>query len=93
MQTHKIRFIDNSYELGNANELLNRLILQKIDFIKDQILETEDVTEMNQLKQRIIDLKAESRSLDLFIQEFEGEKVEMEIGCTIIMAIKQSDKK
>jgi hypothetical protein len=38
---------------------------------------------------RISDLNSESRSLDLLIEEHDGEHVEMEIGCTIVMSIKK----
>lgn len=91
MEAHNIRFIDNSYDLEIAKQLLDRLISQKIAFIEDRIDETDskEVDELNQLKLRISDLKAERRTLDLFIQEHDGENVEMEIGCTIVMSIKK----
>lgn len=94
MQTHKIRLIDNSYDLLIADELLDRFISQKLSFIEDRINETDpnDLDEINQLKSRISDLKAERRTLDLFIQEHDGEHVEMEIGCTIVMSIKKIEK-
>jgi hypothetical protein len=90
MQTHKIRLIDNTYSLDIANELLKKLILAKIDFLEDRIkqLDVNDTEEINQHKARIEDLKAEARTLDLFIEEYDGENVEMEIGSTIIMSMK-----
>lgn len=95
MQAHNIRFIDNAYDLEIAKQLLDRLISQKIAFIEDQINKTNpnDSNEINQLKLRISDLKAETRSLDLLIEEHDGEHVEMEIGCTIVMSIKQIEAK
>ncbi|TXD80630.1 hypothetical protein ESY86_20365 [Subsaximicrobium wynnwilliamsii] len=91
MQTHHIRFIDNSYDLEIAEQLLSRIISQKIAFLEDRIKETDpdDEDELNQLKLRISDLNAECRSLDLLIKEHDGEYVEMEIGCTIVMSIKK----
>jgi hypothetical protein len=91
MQTHKIRLIDSSYDLLIADKLLDRFISQKMSFIEDRMNETDpnDIDDINQLKLRISDLKAERRTLDLFIQEHDGENVEMEIGCTIVMAIKK----
>jgi hypothetical protein len=35
MQTHHIKLIDNSYDLESAQQLLNRIIFQKMAFIKD----------------------------------------------------------
>jgi hypothetical protein len=94
MQAHNIRLIDNSYNLEIAKQLLDRFISQKISFIEDRIHETDlnDDDEINQLELRISDLKAERRSLDLLIQEHDGEHVEMEIGCTIVMSIKKIEK-
>jgi hypothetical protein len=91
MQTHKIRLIDSSYDLLIADKLLDRFISQKMSFIEDRMNETDpnDIDDINQLKLRISDLKAERRTLDLFIQEHDGENVEMEIGCTIVMSIKK----
>jgi len=91
METHHIRLIDNSYDLEIAQQLLDKFISQKIAFIEDRINETDpnDDDELNQLKLRISDLNYESRSLDLLIEEHDGEHVEMEIGCTIVMSIKK----
>jgi hypothetical protein len=91
MQVHNIRLIDNSYDLEIAKQLLDRLMSQKIAFMEDRIneLDSNKVDEINQLKLRISDLKAECRTLDLFIEEHDGEHVEMEIGCTIVMSIKK----
>jgi len=91
MQTHHIRLIDSSYDFEIAKQLLDRFISQKIVFIEDRINETDpnDDDELNQLKLRISDLKSECRSLDLLIEEHDGEHVEMEIGCTIVMSIKK----
>jgi len=91
MQSHNIRLIDHSYDLEIAKKLLDRFIFQKIEFIEDRISETDpnDMDEINDLKLRISDLNAELRSLDLLIQEHDGEHVEMEIGCTIVMSIKK----
>ncbi|GAB4167174.1 MAG: hypothetical protein Tsb0033_29140 [Winogradskyella sp.] len=90
MRVHKIRLIDNTYELDIANELLRKFINAKIDFIKDRIKETDasDKDQISQLESRIKDLRAEIRSLDLFIENYEGENVEMEMGSTIVMSIK-----
>lgn len=90
MRVHKIRLIDNTYELDIANELLRKFINAKIDFIKDRIKETDasDKDQISQLESRIKDLMAEIRSLDLFIENYEGENVEMEMGSTIVMSIK-----
>jgi hypothetical protein len=89
MQMHHIRFIDNSYDLEIAQQLLGRIIFQKMAFIEDRINETNpnDDDELNQLKTRISDLNSECRSLDLLIEEHDGEHVEMKIGCTIVMSI------
>lgn len=90
MLAHNIRFIDSSYDLGSARELLYGLIAQKIRFIENRIDEIpDDAAEIGQLRTRISDLKAERRSLDLLIEEHDGEHVEMEIGCTIVMSIKK----
>jgi hypothetical protein len=60
-------------------------------FIKDRINETDpnDDDELNQLKTKISDLNSECRSLDLLIEEHDGEHVEMEKSCTIVMSIKK----
>ncbi|PKG41641.1 hypothetical protein [Psychroflexus sp. MES1-P1E] len=91
MQTHHIRLIDNSYDLEIAQQLLGRIIFQKMAFIKDRINETDpnDYDELDQLKTRISDLNSECRSLDLLNEEHDGEHVEMEISCTIVMSIKK----
>ena len=90
MQVHKIRLIDNTYDLDIADQLLKKFIDAKIDFINDRIKETDpnQKGEIMDLELRIKDLKAESRSLDLFIEENDVENVEMEIGATIAMSIK-----
>jgi hypothetical protein len=90
MQVHNIRLIDNTYDLDIADQLLKKFIDAKIDFINDRIKETDpsDKEEIRQLELRIKDLKAESRSLDLFIEDNDVENVEMEIGATIVMSIK-----
>jgi len=90
MRVHKIRLIDNTYDLGVAEQLVKKFIAAKISFIEDRIKETpfEDKDQINQLKSRIQDLKAETRSFDLFIEENDVENVEMEIGSTIVMSIK-----
>lgn len=95
MRVHNIRLIDNTYDLEIANQLLKRFIDAKIDFINDQIKKTDvnDQDEISQLESRIKDLKAETRSLDLFIEDFHGEQVEMEIGSTIVMTIKNIESK
>lgn len=94
-RVHKIRLIDNSYDLEIAEQLLGRFISQKIAFIEDRIKETDPnhKDELNQLKLRIDDLKAEKRSLNLFIEEFDKENIEMEIGCTIVMSAKNIESK
>lgn len=91
MQAHHIRLIDSSYDLEIAKQLLDRFISQKIDFIEDRINATDlnDHDEIAQLKLRISELKSERRSLDLLIQEHDGELVQMEIGCTIVVSIKK----
>lgn len=93
METHNIRLIDNTYDLDIAKQLLEGFLAQKVAFIEDRIQETDPAnqTELNQLKARITDLKAESRSLDLYFEEHDGENVEMEIGCTIVMSIKNME--
>ncbi len=90
MHVHNIRLIDGTYDLEIANQLLKKFIAAKIAFIENQIekADTNDTDEINQLKSRLVDLKAETRSLDLFVEEHDGENVEMEIGCTIVMSIK-----
>ena len=92
MTVHKIRLIDNTYDLKVSNQLLSKFIAAKIEFIEDQIRETdpENKEVISQLNLRIDDLKAESRSLDLFIENYDGENVEMEIGSTIVMSIKEN---
>jgi len=91
MQVHNIRLIDNTYDLNVADQLLKKFINAKIAFINDQIKATDpkDKDEIKQLELRIKDLKAETRSLDLFIEENDVENVEMEIGATIVMSIKK----
>ena len=91
MTVHKIRLIDSTYDLKVSNQLLSKFIAAKIEFIEDRIKETapEDIEEISQLNLRIEDLKAESRSLDLFIENYDGENVEMEIGSTVVMSIKE----
>lgn len=91
MQAHNIRLIDNSYDLDIAKQLLEKFISQKIDFIKDRINETDpnDVQERDALNVRLSDLKTERRTLDILFEEHDGEHVEMEIGCTIVMSIKK----
>jgi len=91
MQVHNIRLIDNTYDLNVADQLLKKFINAKIAFINDQIKATDpkDKDEIKQLELRIQDLKAETRSLDLFIEENDVENVEMEIGATIVMSIKK----
>lgn len=90
MQVHNIRLIDNTYDLDVADQLLKKFIDAKIAFINDRINETDpsDKEEIRQLELRIKDLKAETRSLDLFIEDNDVENVEMEIGATIVMSIK-----
>lgn len=90
MQVHNIRLIDNTYDLDSADQLLKKFIGAKIAFINDRINETDpnDKDEIEQLELRIKDLKAETRSLDLFIEDNDVENVEMEIGATIVMSIK-----
>lgn len=90
MRVHKIRLIDNTYDLDISKNLLDRFLSEKMAFIEDRIKETdpEDTEEIDQLKLRISDLKAEMRSLNLFFEEYDGENVEMEIGSTIVMSIK-----
>lgn len=92
MQVHKIRLIDNTYDLNVANQLLSKFITTKIEFIEDRIkaLDPSNKEEIDQLNIRIEDLKAESRTLDLFIENYDGEDVEMEIGSTIVMSIKEN---
>lgn len=92
IQVHKIRLIDNTYDLNIANQLLSKFITAKIEFIEDRIkaLDKSNKGEIDQLNIRIEDLKAESRSLDLFIENYDGENVEMEIGSTIVMSIKEN---
>jgi phosphatidate phosphatase PAH1 len=65
-----------------------------MSFLKDRINETDpnDLDKNNQLKLRISDLKAERRTLELFIQEHDGKYVEMEIDCTIAMSMKKIEK-
>ncbi|MEX0996890.1 MAG: hypothetical protein WDZ45_07565 [Flavobacteriaceae bacterium] len=95
MNVHKIRLIDNTYDLLIADELLKKFIAAKIAFIENRIKETDATHkgEINELKSRIKDLIAESRSLDLFFEEHDGENVEMEIGCTIVMSVKDNESK
>jgi len=95
MKVHKIRLIDNSYDLEIANQLLKRFIETKIAFLQDRIKEAaaNDQEVINQLALRIKDLEAETRSLDLFFEEYEGENVEMEIGSTIVMSINHLETK
>jgi hypothetical protein len=92
MTVHKIRLIDNTYDLKIANQLMSKFIETKIEFIEECIKETavENTKEISQLKSRIEDLKAEYRSLDLFVENYDGENVEMEIGSTIVMSIKEN---
>jgi hypothetical protein len=94
MQAHNIRLIDNAYDLEIAKELLERFISQKIAFIEDRIMDTDpnDDVGRNQLTLRISDLKAERRSLDLLIEEHDGEHVAMHIGCTVVMSIKKIER-
>jgi len=94
MQAHNIRLIDNIYDLEIAKQLLERFIAQKIAFIEDRIKDTDlnDAVEHDQLRLRISDLKAERRSLDLLIEEHDGEHVQMHIGCTVVMSIKKIEK-
>ena len=71
---------------------MSKFIETKIEFIEECIKETavENTKEISQLKSRIEDLKAEYRSLDLFVENYDGENVEMEIGSTIVMSIKEN---
>lgn len=92
MKVHKIRLVDNVFDLLTADELINMFIAAKTAFLENRIMETDanNKKAINQLKSRINDLKAESRSLKLFIEAHEGENVELEVGSTIVMSIKDS---
>jgi hypothetical protein len=93
MKVHNIRLIDNTYDVEIAYQLLKRFIETKIAFIKDRINETDlnNEDEINQLESRIKDLKAETRSLELFIENYDGEHADMEIGSTIVMSVKYKE--
>lgn len=91
MRVHKVRLIDHTYDIGIAGELMHRFIDAKIGFIEDRIKNGCDQSEINQLKGRIEDLQAEKRSLDLFMDTYDGEDVKMEVGCTIVMSIQKNE--
>lgn len=93
MQSHNIRLIDNTYDLDIARQLLDGLLTQKITFVKNMIrtIDPVDVVEMSQLESRLEELKAEKRSLDILLEEFDGEHAEMEIGCTVVMSVRKLD--
>ncbi len=90
MQSHNIRLIDNTYDLDIARQLLDGLFTQKIAFVEDLIHASEPM-ELNALETRLEELKAEKRSLDILLEEFDGEHAEMEIGCTVVMNVRKLD--
>jgi len=93
MKVHKIRLLDNNYEIVVANQLVKKCIEAKIDFIQERLQESNTITieETERLKSRINELNAEMRSLDLFMERYDGEDVELEIGATIVMSVKQPE--
>lgn len=93
MKVHKIRLLDNKYEVDIANQLVKKCIEAKIDFIQERLqeLNKNNIEEKDYLKSRILDLKAQMRSLDLFMEFYDGEDVEIEVGATIVMSVKQPE--
>ena len=91
MKSHNIRLIDNTYDLDIARQLVEGPLDQKMRFI-EQLLNDSDpldvMTKVN-LEGRLEDLKAEKRSLELLMDEYDGEHVEMEIACTMVMSLKR----
>jgi len=90
MSVHKIRLIDHTYDLETAQQLLKKFIDAKIAFINERIeaINSDQQAEIDLLTSRLKELKAEQRTLDIFMEDFEGEHVEAEIGSTIVISIK-----
>jgi hypothetical protein len=88
MQSHNIRLIDNTYDLDTARQLIDVLMEQKIKFV-EELTQNADILEKAKLSNRLDELKAEKRSLDIMFEEYDGEHAEMQIGCTVMMAARK----
>ncbi|NVK75093.1 MAG: hypothetical protein HWE24_16610 [Oceanospirillaceae bacterium] len=88
MKNYQFRLIDNAYNSEDASELLMALVAEKIRFLKEKISRLEDNSEQAQYEQRISELKAELRTLDLMLDEYDGEEVDFGIRCSVQMTVK-----
>lgn len=62
-------------------------------FIEDLLNDSDPLDSANRinLEGRMEDLKAEKRSLELLMEQHDGEHVEMEIGCTMVMSLRRTE--
>lgn len=85
MKSHHIRLIDSTYPVEQAYEVLISLIEDKIRFINNKIFSLEEQygSAPAHMKKRISELKQEVFELRSFLDAFDGEEAEVNIGCTV----------
>ncbi len=93
MKTHKIRLIDSTYGADSAREVLNTLLNDKIKFLNHKIFSMEERfgADTDHMKNRIEELRQEKRDLELLFEEFDGEQIDFEIGCTLVVQVKKAE--
>lgn len=89
MNAHHIKLIDNTYSIEESMEVLNTLIQDKINFLKQKNFSIEEKTGKSSpvLIKRASELKSDLIELDRFLGQFDGETVAVNIGCTIAVSV------
>ncbi|KAB2810057.1 hypothetical protein [Phaeocystidibacter luteus] len=90
MKNYQFRLIDSTYSSEDASELLMALVSEKIRFLNEKIstLETGSEQKTHHLETRIRELKSELRTLELMLDEYDGEEADFGIRCSVQMSVK-----
>lgn len=89
MKSHQFKLIDSTYDVDGAREVLTTLISNKINFIKKHMLSIEERfgSDSSHFEKRIQKLREEKRSLELFLENYEGEEVSLDVSCTASLRV------
>ncbi len=93
MKTHQIRLIDSTYGADDAREVLGSLLNDKIKFLNHKIFSMQERYGSNteHMNKRIEELRQEKRDLELLFEEHEGEHIDFEIGCTLVIQLRKAE--
>jgi len=83
MEYHQFKLIDSTYDVDGAREVISSLVSHKINHIQKHILSVEERfgEDTSHFKKRIQKLQEEKRSLELFLENYEGENVMLDVSC------------